>query len=190
MKIYTKFGDGGQTYLASGIKVSKTDRRVDLYGSCDELNSTIGLALSFAKDLKLEPKFLNYLKGIQSFLFEIGSELAGYVPKESKEGTVVLRSDVESLEKEIDRLMEVLPEIKFFILPGGSSLASSLHIARTICRRLERDLLVYIESGGEIHTDLRIYLNRLSDYLFVAARFANFSTGNEETIWKSRTKST
>lgn len=111
MKIYTKFGDGGQTYLASGIKVSKTDRRVDLYGSCDELNSTIGLALSYTRDLSIEPAFLNYLKSIQSFLFEIGSELAGYVPKESKEGTVVLRSDVESLEKEIDRLMEVLPEI-------------------------------------------------------------------------------
>lgn len=188
MKIYTKFGDGGQTYLASGIKVSKTDRRVDLYGSCDELNSTIGLALSFTKDLNLESEFLNYVKNIQSFLFEIGSELAGYVPRESKEGTVVLRSDVESLEKEIDRLMEVLPEIKFFILPAGSPTSSALHMARTICRRLERDLLVYIESGGEIHSDLRIYINRLSDYLFAAARFVNFSIGQEETIWKSRTK--
>ncbi|PKA13798.1 ATP:cob(I)alamin adenosyltransferase [Leptospira meyeri] len=188
MKIYTKFGDGGQTYLASGIKVSKTDPRVDLYGSCDELNSTLGLALSFAKDLRLESHFLEYLKSIQSFLFEIGSELAGYVPRDSKEGTVVHLSDVESLEKEIDRLMEVLPEIKFFILPGGSSMASALHITRTICRRLERDLLVFIESGGEIHSDLRIYLNRLSDYLFVAARFVNHVLGQEETIWKSRTK--
>ncbi|PKA26573.1 ATP:cob(I)alamin adenosyltransferase [Leptospira sp. mixed culture ATI2-C-A1] len=188
MKIYTKFGDGGQTYLASGIKVSKTDPRVDLYGSCDELNSTLGLALSFAKDLRLESHFLEYLKSIQSFLFEIGSELAGYVPRDSKEGTVVHLSDVESLEKEIDRLMEVLPEIKFFILPGGSSMASALHIARTICRRLERDLLVFIEYGGEIHSDLRIYLNRLSDYLFVAARFVNHALGQEETIWKSRTK--
>ncbi|XDD41398.1 cob(I)yrinic acid a,c-diamide adenosyltransferase [Leptospira sp. WS60.C2] len=188
MKIYTKFGDGGQTYLASGKKVSKTDRRVDLYGTCDELNSTIGLALSFGKADPLEKEFLTHLQSIQSFLFEIGSELAGYVPKDATDGTVVKKEDVDLLEKEIDRLMETLPEIKFFILPGGTQIASALHMARTVCRRLERDLLVYMEGGGEIHNDLRIYLNRLSDYLFVAARFANFSLGQEETIWKSRTK--
>ncbi|TGM36746.1 cob(I)yrinic acid a,c-diamide adenosyltransferase [Leptospira biflexa] len=189
MKIYTKFGDGGQTYLASGKKVSKTDRRVDLYGTCDELNSTIGLALALSQKASLEKAFLDHLQMIQSFLFEIGSELAGYVPKESKDGTVVQALDVDGLEKEIDRLVSSLPEIKFFILPGGTEMASTLHIARTICRRLERDLLVYIESGGEIHNDLRIYINRLSDYLFVAARFVNLSLGHEETIWKSRTKS-
>ncbi|MCW7503933.1 cob(I)yrinic acid a,c-diamide adenosyltransferase [Leptospira paudalimensis] len=188
MKIYTKFGDGGQTYLASGKKVSKTDRRVDLYGTCDELNSTIGLALSLGKKETLPTSFLEHLQNIQSFLFEIGSELAGYVPKEAMDGTVVNANDVSILEQEIDRLMETLPEIKFFILPGGSPFSSALHMARTICRRLERDLLVYIEAGGEIHNDLRIYINRLSDYLFVAARFVNFSLGQEETIWKSRTK--
>ncbi|TGL18650.1 cob(I)yrinic acid a,c-diamide adenosyltransferase [Leptospira yanagawae] len=189
MKIYTKFGDGGQTYLASGKKVAKTDRRVDLYGTCDELNSTIGLALSLGKNHSIEKPFLLYLQSIQSFLFEIGSELAGYVPKDAKDGTVVNAADVESIEREIDRLMEFLPEIKFFILPGGTEMASALHISRTVCRRLERDLLVYVENGGEIHKDLRIYLNRLSDYLFTAARFVNFSVGQEETIWQSRTKS-
>lgn len=188
MKIYTKFGDGGQTYLASGKKVQKTDRRVDLYGTCDELNSTIGLALSLGNDQTIEKTFLVYLQNIQSFLFEIGSELAGYVPKDAKEGTVVNTEDVSSIEHEIDRLMETLPEIKFFILPGGTQMASALHMARTVCRRLERDLLVYVQAGGEIHNDLRIYLNRLSDYLFVAARFVNYSLGQEETIWQSRTK--
>lgn len=162
---------------------------MDLYGTCDELNSTIGLALSLGKKETIPKPFIEHLQNIQSFLFEIGSELAGYVPKDTKDGTVVNTEDVSGLESEIDRLMESLPEIKFFILPGGSEMASALHMARTICRRLERDLLVYIESGGEIHNDLRIYLNRLSDYLFVAARYVNFSLGQEETIWKSRTKS-
>ncbi|MDF3818762.1 cob(I)yrinic acid a,c-diamide adenosyltransferase [Leptospira sp. 96542] len=187
MKIYTKFGDAGQTYLASGIKVPKTDVRVDLYGTCDELNSHLGLALSFAGDSKFDPKFLEFLQSIQHLLFEIGSELAGYIPK-GHTGSVLLQSDIDSLENEIDRLTSSLPEIRLFILPGGSSFASALHIARTVCRRLERNLLHYVETGGEIQKEVRIYLNRLSDYLFTAARFVNHSLNQEETTWKSRTK--
>ncbi|TGN18723.1 cob(I)yrinic acid a,c-diamide adenosyltransferase [Leptospira idonii] len=185
MKIYTKAGDGGETYLASGIKVKKTDSRVDLYGTCDELNSFLGLALTHSSGL--EEEFTEYLSSIQHLLFEIGSELAGYVPRDA-EGSILTEQDIENLEKEIDRLTLSLPPIKNFILPGGSEIASTLHIARTVCRRLERDVLRYVESQGEIAGNVRKYINRLSDYLFTAARYANLKQERTETTWKSRTK--
>ncbi len=186
MKIYTKSGDAGQTYLASGKLVSKTDGRVELYGTCDELNSVIGFALSFAKDE--DPGFVSFLAEVQNILFEIGSELAGYVPKDQGK-TILKENDIERIEKEMDRLTESLPMLKNFILPGGTSFASGLHVARTVCRRLEREMLSYVEAGGDVSPNLRIYLNRLSDYLFTAARYSNVKSGKSETEWKSRTKS-
>jgi cob(I)alamin adenosyltransferase len=185
LKIYTKTGDTGRTYLASGKQVSKTDGRVELYGTCDELNSVIGFAASFSD--KNDPEFTLFLSSVQHLLFEIGSELAGYIPK-GRTTSIITDSDIESLEKEIDRLTEFLPALKNFILPGGTTLASGLHVARTVSRRLERETLVYAEAGGEISETLRVYLNRLSDYLFTAARYANVREGKPETEWKSRTK--
>jgi len=185
LKIYTKAGDAGQTYLASGIRVPKTDGRVELYGTCDELNSFIGMALTHCK-LK-DQKFTEVLTGIQHLLFEIGSELAGYIPK-GETGSILKEEDIHLLEQEIDRLTESLTPLKYFVLPGGTELASSLHIARTVSRRLERDVMRYIESGGNVSGSVRIYLNRLSDYFFTAARYANHSEGMPETSWKSRTK--
>lgn len=185
MKIYTKTGDAGQTYLASGKKVSKTDGRVELYGTCDELNSVIGFIMTFSD--KIDAPFTDFLGNIQHLLFEIGSELAGYKPK-GQTDSIILESDIENLEMEIDRLTETLPELKSFILPGGTSLAAGLHMARTVSRRLERETLAYVEAGGEIASTLRIFLNRLSDYFFTAARYTNARDGKVEIEWKSRTK--
>ncbi len=185
LKIYTKAGDSGQTYLASGKKVPKTDARVELYGSCDELNSYVGWAKTFSEIEDLA--FFNFLSDIQNLLFEIGSELAGYTPKDLV-GSILTDSDVERLESEIDRLTVSLPELKSFILPGGSQLSGGLHIARTVCRRLEREVLAYTEAGGEIAMEIRVFLNRLSDYFYTAARYANAKQNIKETEWKSRTK--
>ncbi|MDZ4727152.1 MAG: cob(I)yrinic acid a,c-diamide adenosyltransferase [Leptospira sp.] len=185
MKIYTKAGDAGETYLASGTKVTKTDPRVALYGTCDELNSVIGFAISFSS--VNEETFTNFLSHTQNLLFEIGSELAGYIPKD-RESTCLFASDITDIENEIDRLTESLSPLRSFILPRGSSFAAGLHMARTVCRRLERDVLVYVESGGAISMEIRTYLNRLSDYFFTAARYANFLVSHKESEWKSRTK--
>jgi cob(I)alamin adenosyltransferase len=185
LKIYTKTGDAGQTYLASGKQVSKTDGRVELYGTCDELNSVIGFIMTFSE--KVDVPFTSFLSGVQHLLFEIGSELAGYIPK-GQTTSIISESDIKNLESEIDRLTESLSPLRSFILPGGTSLASGLHIARTVCRRLEREALVYVEAGGQISEPLRIYLNRLSDYFFTAARYVNARDGKPEIEWKSRTK--
>lgn len=183
-------GDQGQTYLASGAVVPKTDGRVELYGTCDELNSVLGLAISFTA--RNDDRFVSFLGQIQNLLFEIGSELAGYIPKDSKNKvepeSIIAGTDIQDLEVEIDRLTESLPPLKSFILPGGSSPSSALHLARTVCRRLERDVLKYTTLGGNVSEPIRIYLNRLSDYLFTAARYANFLDKNKEVEWKSRTK--
>lgn len=187
MKIYTKFGDGGETYLASGIKVQKTDPQVGLYGTCDELNSQLGLCISLMPKETVDPKFLNFLLDTQHLLFEVGSELAGYIPKDNP-GSVIYDEDIKNVEFEIDRLTEKLTSLKHFVLPGGSPSASALHVTRTVCRRLERDVLCYVKEGGSISHEIKIYLNRLSDYFFTAARYSNFLEGITETIWKSRTK--
>lgn len=186
MKIYTKTGDKGKTSLASGKRVSKSDELVSLYGTCDELNSQLGVAVSFLIDnskLK-EPLFVT-----QNILFELGSELAGFRIKETSE-TIILKSDIDYLEDSIDRLQASLLEMKSFILPGGAKASSFLHVARTICRRLEREMVATKEKGLEIFDMSLIYINRLSDFLFVAARFANFEESIEDVKWASRAKST
>ncbi|EPG66864.1 cob(I)yrinic acid a,c-diamide adenosyltransferase [Leptospira wolffii] len=183
MKIYTKKGDTGTTSLASGSRVSKSDKRVELYGTADELNSSLGVALSFLRaDSSLRPG----LERIQNLLFELGSELAGFRKKDDT--SCILEDDILSLEKEIDLWQESLVPLKNFILPGGSAPSSFLHISRTLARRLERDLVRYKEEGAEVFPENLRFLNRLSDYLFVAARFANFESKIEEPQWKSRAK--
>ena len=182
-KIYTKTGDKGFTSLANGARVSKSDSYVELYGTCDELNSSLGVALGFyPSNVSGEPVWK-----IQNLLFELGSELAGFRKKDTNV-SIILEEDIQFLEKEIDTMQEVLPELKSFILPGGSKAASFLHVSRTLCRRLERMMVTSKESGGEIFESSLIFVNRLSDYLFVLARYLNFQEGQEDIKWFSRAK--
>ncbi|MBE7413538.1 MAG: cob(I)yrinic acid a,c-diamide adenosyltransferase [Leptospiraceae bacterium] len=181
MKIYTKTGDKGQTSLASGKRVSKSSPKVDLYGTCDELNSTVGIVISFLPE---GSKIISDLTQIQNILFELGSELAGY--KNQERESALLQSDVQFLENSIDKMQESLSPIKNFILPGGSQPSSFLHLSRTICRRLERKMVLAIETGDSIPEISIQYINRLSDYFFVAARFSNFENGLQDIFWEAR----
>lgn len=185
MKIYTKTGDSGKTSLASGKRVSKSDPSVELYGTCDELNSSIGVCLSF---LNLDSKLKEPLTIIQNLLFDLGAELAGY-RKEGKADSALLPDDINYLEKKIDEFQEELEQLRNFILPGGSKPASFLHISRTICRRLERNMVKAQDEGIDIFKENIILINRLSDFLFVAARFANKEEGVTDIKWISRAKS-
>ena len=179
LKIYTKTGDSGKTSLIGGTKVLKSDLRIEAYGTVDELNSYTGLC----RDLINDPTSINTLKEIQDRLFTIGSSLACDPEKEPKMKIPDLHeSDVEFLEKEIDRMNESLPEMKNFILPGGHPTISHLHIARCVCRRAER-CCVRLEDCPPL---IIKYLNRLSDYLFVLARFATQKLNVAENSWKPR----
>lgn len=190
MKIYTKTGDKGKTSLIGGTKVYKSDLRIEAYGTVDELNSFVGLCLDHLKSHNIS----NVLSEIQDRLFTIGSALACDPEKETKLKIPDLHeTDVELLEKEIDKMNEVLPVMKSFILPGGHVTVSTLHITRTVCRRAERCCvkmekkeMVREDSLGDIKSHIIKYLNRLSDYLFVLARFAAQLLGVEEIPWKPR----
>jgi cob(I)alamin adenosyltransferase len=183
MKIYTKTGDKGKTSLIGGTKVFKSDLRIEAYGTVDELNSFIGLCLDHLKSHNIN----NVLAEIQDRLFTIGSALACDPEKEMKLKIPDLHeSDVELLEKEIDKMNEVLPVMKSFILPGGHIAVSSLHIARTVCRRAERCCVKMQKKEMEVENLIIKYLNRLSDYLFVLARFAAHQLNIEEIPWKPR----
>ncbi len=171
MRIYTKTGDDGTTALFGGKRVLKCHELVEVYGSIDELNSWLGYILTSLTDKKLN-KFLTI---VQSDLFSIGSTLAGW-----KGDITHLEKRVGEMEKLIDSLDKKLPELTNFILPGGSVAGSRLHIARSIARRVERQAV-------KIHADRRIimYLNRLSDALFILARFINKKSGLRESIWQA-----
>ncbi len=184
MKIYTKTGDTGHTSLAKGGRVLKSDIRVEMYGTCDELNSSLGLALSFLENNDI---LKNEIQIIQNLLFEIGSELAGFKMSDKNQSFITF-SDIELIEKSIDSIEEKLTPLKSFILPGGTKSASFLHQARTICRRLERIMVQANSNGTEVFPETLIYINRLSDFLFVAARFSNSIAGITEPIWTSRLK--
>ncbi len=190
MKIYTKKGDGGMTGLATGERVPKHDLRVEMYGTADELNAVLGLAASrIVGDEAAEErrKLLKELQEQQCLLFELGAELAGYYREAGQ--SVITEADVQSLEQAMDRMNEHLEPMKSFILPGGTTAASFLHLARTVCRRLERQMTSVREERPELVLPGAIkYVNRLSDYLFVAARFANHLAGTTDIPWKSRAK--
>ena len=182
-KIYTKTGDKGKTSLIGGTKVYKSDLRIEAYGTIDELNSFIGSCLDYLKSHNIT----NVLAEIQDRLFTIGSALACDPEKETKLKIPDLHEgDVELLEKEIDKMNEVLPTMKSFILPGGHVAVSSLHIARTVCRRAERCCVKMQKKELEVEDLIIKYLNRLSDYLFVLARFAAHRLNVEEIPWKPR----
>lgn len=181
MKIYTKKGDKGQTSLIGGTRVAKHHLRIDAYGTVDELNSYIGLITdqSFDKHTQI------LLKEIQDRLFTIGSSLAADPVKSKMKIPDLKDEDVVLLEKEIDKMNEGLPELRFFILPGGHQLVSFCHIARCVCRRAER-LAVKLKETDFVADLVIIYLNRLSDYLFVLARKFGKDFNVEEVAWKPR----
>lgn len=182
MKVYTKKGDKGETSLIGGKRVKKYHVRIDAYGTVDELNSFIGLIRDSAREKQADAD----LREIQNRLFTVGSELATDPEKKNVKIPVLHDADIEMLERAIDRMDEELEPLKNFILPGGDITASHCHVARCVCRRAERIANLLAE---EEETDPRIlsYLNRLSDYLFVLARFYTKKHGGEETLWKTRT---
>jgi cob(I)alamin adenosyltransferase len=181
MKIYTKTGDKGQTSLLGGTRVSKSHERINAYGTTDELNSYIGLL----RDQPVNAKRKEELKEIQDRLFTIGSSLAADPDKSKMKIPDLLDADVLFLEEKIDDMNTELPELKEFILPGGHESVSFCHIARCVCRRSER--LVVTLSEKEFVTDLVvIYLNRLSDYLFVLSRMMAKELSAGEITWKPR----
>ena len=182
-KIYTKTGDKGKTSLIGGTKVYKSDLRIEAYGTVDELNSFIGLCLDHLKPHSIN----NVLPEIQDRLFTIGSALACDPEKETKLKIPDLHEeDIVLLEKEIDRMNEVLPLMKSFILPAGHITVSTLHVARTVCRRAERCCVKMQKKNMEVESLIIKYLNRLSDYLFVLSRLAAHQLGAEEIPWRPR----
>lgn len=180
MKIYTKKGDRGETGLIGGRRVPKSDMRIGCYGTVDELNSWVGL-LSSKLPASLRRK--NILDRIQDRLFVIGSLLAND-PQGARMQLPKLRDkDLVLLEDEIDAMTSKLPELKSFILPGGSVLASECHVARCVCRRAEREA-VALSKKEAVDGLVIVYLNRLSDYLFVLARAINRTKKVKDILWK------
>ena len=191
-RIYTRTGDAGLTRLSTGAPVSKAALRVEAYGGVDETNACLGLARLHtrphtagdpdpdAADLDL------ILARVQNELFDLGADLSTPPRAGEAPGSVlrILDSQVDRLESEIDALNEALPPLASFILPGGAPAAAALHLARTVCRRAERDAVRLVEAGEPVSGPAMRYLNRLSDLLFVAARFAN-DRGAAEVFWKS-----
>ncbi|MGB3153522.1 MAG: cob(I)yrinic acid a,c-diamide adenosyltransferase [Chitinophagaceae bacterium] len=183
MKIYTKTGDDGITSLIGGTKVLKSHIRIEAYGTVDELNSYIGLC----KDLLTDEPEKIILVEVQERLFTIGSSLACDPGKKSKMLLPDLKeTDVELLEKEMDRMNETLPDMKHFILPGGHTTLSHFHIARCVCRRAERCCVRLESESPEIEKIIIRYLNRLSDFLFVLSRYYGHRLNVAEIPWKPR----
>jgi len=181
-KVYTRTGDDGTTSLGGGDRVAKDSARVEAYGTVDELNSDLGAAIASGPDPTLVPA----LRTIQNDLFHLGSDLC--VTEEDKSARPVPKIEqhhVDGLETLIDRLSEDLPPLENFVLPGGSPAAAQLHVARTVCRRAER-LVVALGRNNAVGTHVIVYLNRLSDALFVMARFENLRRGVSDVLWDSR----
>jgi len=176
VKIYTRTGDSGETGLFDGRRVSKSDLRVDAYGEVDELNASIGVVLAAGVD----PDVAEMLQAIQRDLFAVGGRLADPTRRvaERVDKMHVGPVEISRLEQWIDRLESELPPLRRFILPGGSTAGATLHLARTICRRAERRIVLL--GADEVPADLLAYVNRLSDFLFVAARAVNHRAGAPE----------
>lgn len=181
MGIYTKTGDNGMTSLVGGQRVSKCCDRLESYGTVDELNSHIGVLITYCT----ETRDREFLTDIQGKLFVVGGYLAtDNSTQEIRQGNIVTADMVSAVESEIDRLQALLPPLRLFILPGGSRGASYAHVCRTVCRRAERCILRLAECGAEVDSQVIAYVNRLSDYLFVLARKLNVDEGVEDIIWR------
>ena len=184
-KVYTRRGDKGMTDLVGGVRISKTDTRLEAYGTIDELSSHLGLLVSMlGPDDKERPLLLR----IQNNLFNVGTHLATdqsqtplYASARLPEGETAL------LEQRIDDMNAALPEPQGFILPGGTMAAAQCHVCRTVCRRAERCIDALAEKA-QVGEDIIQYVNRLSDYLFVLAKIINFNTGHQEILWQNACK--
>jgi cob(I)alamin adenosyltransferase len=173
-KIYTRGGDRGETSLGDGSRVSKLDPRIAAYGAVDELNSLLGVVL--AGDLPDDIRAV--LDRVQNELFDVGADLS--VPFAGNDDRLrVAQSQVDQLEADCDRFNAELPDLKSFVLPGGTESAALIHVVRAVCRRAERDSLV-----APVNPRAVVYLNRLSDLLYVLARAANAAAGRDEPLWK------
>lgn len=181
MKIYTKKGDDGTTGLIGGTRISKSDLRIESYGTVDELNSYIG----WVRDLSTRKEFSDTLIEIQDRLFTIGSHLAADPVKSKMKLPSMSDNDITFLEKSIDDIESQLPEMKSFILPGGHPAVSCCHVTRCVCRRAER-LVVALNEVDPVDPVILKYLNRLSDFLFVLARILGKDVNAVETPWISR----
>ena len=181
MKIYTKTGDKGFTSLIGGTRVPKSSLRIECYGTVDELNSHIGLV----RDQDINATRRPLLKEIQDRLFTIGSSLAADPEKSKMKVPDLHAADVTLLEDEMDRLNVDLPELRAFILPGGHPAVSHAHVARCVCRRAER-LAIHLGEESFVAELVVVYLNRLSDFLFVLSRTMAHELGVEEVTWKAR----
>jgi cob(I)alamin adenosyltransferase len=182
-KIYTRTGDKGTTSLIGGTKVPKSHLRIEAYGTVDELNSYIGLC----RDLITDESIRTLLREIQDRLFTVGSSLACDPVKEPGMKIPDLKEeDVTLLEKDMDRMNEIIPKMKSFVLPGGNITVSHLHIARCVCRRAERQCVRLQMEDSEVEPIIIKYLNRLSDHLFVLSRYVAHQLKVEEIPWKPR----
>ncbi|MGI9455627.1 MAG: cob(I)yrinic acid a,c-diamide adenosyltransferase [Aeoliella sp.] len=186
MKIYTKTGDEGQTSLYGGQRVAKDHVRIEACGVVDELNAELGVVRAEIAAMKQFPEDIDALVvRVQNELFDIGAEIA--TPQPAEKGTALIGSThIGALEQAIDHWQEALPPLKAFILPGGSAASAQLHVARAICRRGER-LLVTVARESELRREPIVYLNRLSDLLFVLARAVNQIAGHADIPWRKTT---
>ena len=188
-KIYTRTGDKGQTSLGDGTRVSKENHRVEAYGTIDEANSILGLVRTTTKQAELI-LLDNILATIQNELFDLGAELSIPINKKNEkllENTKISEKQIDRLENEIDRLNSSLSDLESFILPGGTTVSSYLHLARTVIRKAERLMVKMNNFEEDCISDTALkYINRLSDLLFVAARYANQTNigGTGDVLWK------
>jgi cob(I)alamin adenosyltransferase len=176
-RIYTRAGDGGETSLGDGSRVSKRDLRIAAYGTVDELNAQLGVVV--AGDCP--PELRDCLERVQNELFDLGADLS--VPFASEGRLRIDQAGVDRLEELCDRFNERLPDLKSFVLPSGTPTAAAVHVARTVCRRAERETLAAAEEH-DVNPLVAVYLNRLSDLLFILARVANAAAGADEPLWK------
>ncbi len=182
VKIYTKTGDAGETGLFGGPRVRKDHARIRAYGEVDELNAVVGLVRAAGRDGEVD----GLLQSIQNDLFDLGAVLATPDPKKLQgKGSFVGAGEIERLEREIDRMEKDLSPLKTFVLPGGSELAARLHLARTVCRRAERQV-VALAAVEPVGAEIVVYLNRLSDFLFVLSRWANLKAGVADVAWSKK----
>lgn len=187
-RVYTKTGDRGTTSLADGSRVSKADLRLETYGTVDELNTVIGLcrsSLQGSTQIQSAAQSLldGWLECVQNDLFNLGGDLATPIAARWENMIVIGEMEIHRLENMIDELQKTLPPLKEFVLPGGTRLNAELHLARTVCRRAER-FAVQLQDHAEINPQAVPFLNRLSDFLFVASRWAQKELGMSEVTWK------
>ena len=176
-RIYTRGGDAGETSLGDGSRVSKLDGRIEAFGAVDELNSVLGVVLAVGVPESFRP----WLERVQNDLFDVGADLS--VPIEADGRLRIEQPHVDELERLCDELNADLPELRSFVLPGGTEPAALLHVARAVCRRAERVALAADRDYG-VNRLAVVYLNRLSDLLFIAARAANAAGGRAEPLWR------